>query len=148
MRIDDTRRREIDSKRGRSNISKSNLDTPSIFSNMLQEEEKIYTEHSLDIGELRRQIDEAGVALEEDPSLDEFNHFRDLIRTLTEKVSKEAYKLRTVGFAFRSKEYSIVTTIDEELSSLYKLIINEHKNHLAIANKVIKIKGLVVDVLS
>lgn len=148
MRIEDTRRREIDNKRGKSNINRNNLDTPSIFSTMLREEDKVYTEHSLDLGELRRQIDEAGIALEEDPSLEEFNHFRDLIKILTEKVLKEAYKLRTVGFAFRSKEYSIVTTIDEELSSLYKLIINEHRNHLAIANKVIKIKGLVVDVLS
>jgi len=148
VRIEDTRRREIDNKKGRSNINKGNLDTPSIFSTMLREEEKVYTEHSLDLGELRKQIDEAGVALEADPSLEEFNHFRDLIKILTEKVSKEAYKLRTVGFAFRSKEYSIVTTINEELSSLYKLIINEHKNHLVIANKVIRIKGLVVDVLS
>lgn len=148
MRIEDTKLREIENRRGKNNVAKNTLNTPSLFSTMLQEEETVHTSYSLDLEELRKQIDVAGNALEREPSLEEFTHFRDLIKTLTEKVSKEAYKLRTVGFAFRSKEYSIVTTIDEELSSLYKLIISEHKNHLAIANKVIRIKGLVVDVLS
>lgn len=145
MRIEERRSREIETKK--KHIALGNNNSISVFGSILGEEEKVFTEYKLDLEELKRDIDEAGEALEREPSLEEFNHFRDLIRALTKKVSKEAYRLRTVGFSFR-KQYTIVATINEELNSLYRLVISEQKNHLSIANKVIKLRGLVVDVLS
>ncbi len=148
MRIEDTRLRELENKRGFRKSKLNSSDKPELFSMMIEEEKQVSHNSKTDLEELKREIDETGAILEQNPSIEEFNYFRDLIKTLTEKVSKEAYRLRTVGFSFSNKEYNIVQVINEELNSLYKLIMSEHKNHLAIVNRVIKIKGLVVDILS
>lgn len=149
MRIEERRSREIDTKKKRASSS-SPVMPNQIFSAILQEEEEVNETINIELDSLREEIAEAGDALEKEPSMEEFNHFRDLIKALTEKVTKEAYRLKTVGF-YRKRQYvqyKIISTIDEELSSLYKLIISENKNHLAIAGKIISLKGLVLDILS
>ena len=42
----------------------------------------------------------------------------------------------------------IAAGVNEELDSLYRLIMSEQKNHIAIANKVMRLKGLVLDLMS
>ncbi len=148
MRIEDTKLRELENRKSFSNSKKVSNKPNELFSVMLEEHEETSKTLQIDLMELKKEIDETASILEENPSMEEFLYFRDLIKTLTEKVIKEAYRLKTVGFAFSSKEYNIVQVIDEELNSLYKLIISEHKNHLAIVNRVLKIKGLVIDILS
>ena len=46
------------------------------------------------------------------------------------------------------KTYNVVAKINEELDSLYRDIIAEQKNHIAIANKVMRLKGLVLNLIS
>ena len=47
-----------------------------------------------------------------------------------------------------SENYNVVAKINEELDSLYRDIIAEQKNHIAIANKVMRLKGLVLNLIS
>ena len=79
-------------------------------------------------------------------NIKEFQKFRDLIRALVEKVIKDAYRVRNLNM--NRKTYNVVAKINEELDSLYRDIIAEQKNHIAIANKVMRLKGLVLNLIS
>ena len=82
-------------------------------------------------------------------NLERLQKFRDLIRSLTDKLVKDAYRIRIVSsYMRRGREYQVVSKINEELDSLYRLIMSEQKNHIAIANKVMRLKGLVLDLMS
>lgn len=147
MRIEDFKQHELSAKKKKGASATSASAGISPFSQILSVEETEFTDYKVELESLRQEIEEAGSALEEEPSLAEFNKFRDLIRSLTKKVSKEAYKLKTVGIITR-KQYTVIATIDKELNDLYKLVMSEQKNRIAIASKVVKLKGLVIDVLS
>ena len=118
------------------------------FATMLEEEKEI-KRYSYELDELKRQIYDAGNMLEKSANIKDFQKFRDLIRALTDKLVKDAYRIRIVSsYMRRGREYQVVSKINEELDSLYKLIMTEQKNHIAIANKVMRLKGLVLDLMS
>lgn len=118
------------------------------FAAMLEEEKEI-KRHSYELDELKRQLYDAGNKLEKSADIKDFQKFRDLIRTLTDKLVKDAYRIRTVSSYMKiGKEYKIVSNINKELDSLYKLIMIEQKNHILIANKVMRLKGLILDLIS
>lgn len=133
-----------------SSLHRSSLHSSIVspFSQMLSVEETEHSVHKMELEQLRNEIEEAGTALDKVPTLKEFNKFRDLIGVLTQKVTKEAYRLRTVGLYSHNRQHQVIATINQELSELYKLVMSEQKNRIAIASRVIKLKGLVVDVLS
>ena len=118
------------------------------FAAMLEEEKEI-KRYSYELDELKRQIYDAGNMLEKSANMKDFQKFRDLIRSLTDKLVKDAYRIRIVSsYMRRGREYQVVSKINEELDSLYRLIMSEQKNHIAIANKVMRLKGLVLDLMS
>ncbi|WP_432632857.1 DUF327 family protein, partial [Brachyspira sp.] len=69
-----------------------------------------------------------------------------LIRALVEKVIKDAYRVRNLSM--NKKTYNVVSKINEELDSLYRDIIKNQKDHIAIANRVMRLKGLVLNLIS
>ena len=111
----------------------------SSFAAMLEEEREI-RKYSLELDELKRQIYDAGNALEKSANIKEFYRFRDLITTKTKKVVKHAYKVRI--------KFQVISKINEELDALYREIMREQKNHIAIANKMMRLKGLVLNLMS
>ncbi|WP_297285324.1 YaaR family protein [uncultured Brachyspira sp.] len=111
----------------------------SSFAAMLEEEREI-RKYSLELDELKRQIYDAGNALEKSANIKDFYRFRDLITSLTEKVVKHAYKVRI--------KFQVISKINEELDALYREIMREQKNHIAIANKMMRLKGLVLNLMS
>ena len=111
----------------------------SSFAAMLEEEIEI-RKYSLELDELKRQIYDAGNALEKSANIKDFYRFRDLITSLTEKVVKHAYKVRI--------KFQVISKINEELDALYREIMREQKNHIAIANKMMRLKGLVLNLMS
>ncbi len=147
MKIDTLKARR--NLRTKSGVSRTSLHSSIVspFSQMLNIEETEHDVYKMELEQLRNEIEEAGSALDKVPTLKEFNKFRDLIGVLTQKVSKEAFKLKTIGLYSRNK-HQIIYTINAELSQLYQLVMSEQKNRIAIASKVIRLNGLVVDVLS
>ncbi|WP_295298095.1 YaaR family protein [uncultured Brachyspira sp.] len=111
----------------------------SSFAAMLEEDREI-RKYSLELDELKRQIYDAGNALEKSANIKDFYRFRDLITSLTEKVVKHAYKVRI--------KFQVISKINEELDALYREIMREQKNHIAIANKMMRLKGLVLNLMS
>lgn len=98
------------------------------------------------IGELERY----GEGLATAPSVKSFVLYRNTLEKLL-KLSSDAYQVtssyQTVDQG-RTKEYLRVEVISKELESLLSLIKNRSKDSLAIAEKVISIKGLVIDLVS
>jgi uncharacterized protein YaaR (DUF327 family) len=102
-----------------------------------------------EINELRKEIENAGDRLEKEPTIPNFKQFRDILSRLAKRISNEAYRLEKCGGTPQNpRYYEIITTINVEADKLYNLIICEQKNNMAIIEKVIGIKGLVVDLIT
>ncbi len=147
VRIDELKTKQslqTKNKRTKNTAHKSSI---SPFSQMLSIEETEFEDIQIELEQIRAEIEEVGSALEDAPSLKEFNKFRDLIRVLTQKVSKQAYKSKTIIGRCSNKKYQIIQTVNTDLNDLYRLILSEQKNRIAIASKIIKLKGLVLDLL-
>ena len=145
IRVGERRNREINLNNILMDSSPKVSVVSSNFASMLEEDMEI-KKYSYELNELKKQIYDAGNALEKSSNIKEFQKFRDLIRALVEKVIKDAYRVRNLNM--NRKTYNVVAKINEELDSLYREIIAEQKNHIAIANKVMRLKGLVLNLIS
>jgi len=99
--------------------------------------------------QLRTDLENAGILLEQEPTILNFKNFRELLSKLAKQVSSEAYRLEKVGGTpTNPRYYEIITIIDKEADKLYELVVKEQKDRMAITASVIGIKGLVVDLLT
>lgn len=101
-------------------------------------------------GELERlkgEIDLAGERLEHEPTIVNFRRFRELIGALAKKVSSEAYRVELLGGSGGGRLHEVISVIDKEADLLYHLVMREQKDHIRIAAQIIKIRGLVVDII-
>jgi uncharacterized protein YaaR (DUF327 family) len=140
--------RKIDIKStGSSSASKSLVQT--LFSTEMLTEERKINDYEHEIDELRKEVGTAGDNLEKEPTIPNFKHFRDILSKLAKRISTEAYRLEKCGGTPQNPRYfEIITTINVEADKLYNLVVREQKNNMAITEKVIGIKGLVVDLIT
>jgi uncharacterized protein YaaR (DUF327 family) len=129
--------------------SSSPKGTASLFASKLAQQQYEPGFYEGEIDELRKEIEQFGEALEKEPTLSNFGKFRESLSRLAKKITNEAYRLEKIGGTPQNPRYfEIITIINAEADRLYDLIIRENKNHLAIAAKVINIKGMVVDLIT
>lgn len=148
MRVQDTSSlKELEKNtRGASTFKKG---LTSFFASELTLREDEIASHEKDVEELRKEIEDAGNKLTQEPTLANFGHFRDLLSKLAKRVSAEAYRLEKFGGTPQNPRYfEIITVINSEADKLYKLIIRENRDNMAITASVIGIKGLVVDLVT
>lgn len=127
-------------------VSGTTITGRSLFSTELLHKESNNSEFKTEIENLKNEIDVAGEKLENEPTLANFRRFRDALSMLAKRINSEAYRLEKFGGTPQNpRYYEIITTIDKEADQLYKLIIHSHLNNMAITEKVIGIKGLVID---
>jgi uncharacterized protein YaaR (DUF327 family) len=150
MRIDEkTEARRID-KKTKGAASKSVAGTGSaLFAGRLSQVAKSSStgEYVGELQRLKEEVDKAGDNLEREPTIANFKVFRELIAALAKKVSAEAYRIETVGGGFSGRTHEVMTVIDKEADLLYHLVMREQKDHIRILAQIMKIKGLVVDLL-
>lgn len=139
--------RDIDKKSDkRSSFFKGSA---SLFASELTQQQSEYGFFEGELDELRKEIELSGEKLEKEPTLANFGQFRELLSRLAKRITTEAYRLEKIGGTPQNPRYfEIITVINAEADRLYNLIIHENKNHLAIAAKVINIKGMVVDLIT
>lgn len=102
-----------------------------------------------DIETLRKEVENIGSRLAQEPTLANFKQFRDLLSKVAKRVSAEAYRLEKFGGTPQNPRYfEIITVINSEADNLYRLIVSENRDNMAITAKVIGIKGLVVDLVT
>ncbi|CAG0951339.1 YaaR family protein [Geobacter sp.] len=151
MRINDKiSSRDVEKKAGKGTLVRSGGgegNSPFVRALSLRRTEiDTYEQQLLD---LKDEIDRAGTELEREPTIANFRSFRDLIATLAKTVTSNAYRLERVGgTTINPRCFEIVTVIDREADSLLRLIMTENKDRLAITNKIMELKGLIVDFLT
>jgi uncharacterized protein len=102
-----------------------------------------------EVENLRHEIETVGDRLAQEPTLPNFKRFRDLLSRLAKRISSEAYRLEKIGGTPQNpRSFEIITVINAEADKLYNLIVQDHRDSMAITAKVIGIKGLVVDLIT
>lgn len=104
------------------------------------------------IQEKMSQLDELGRQLERAPSMKTFLAYRSAVQKLVGQIlppslgiskTMSPVNLKTL----EAKEYHTVQVLNEELASLLSLVREKELRNFEIANRVVRIKGLLVDVL-
>ena len=145
--IDSSSLRELDKNRKSGSPVKKMM--TSFFADELTHHEEKTNVYQDDIDTLRSNIEKAGNLLTSDPTLANLKNFRDLLSSLAKRVNAEAYRLEKFGGTAQNPRYhEIITVINREADQLYNLIVKENKDTMAIAARIIGIKGLVVDLIT
>ena len=119
------------------------------FASLLTEKQYVIMDYETEIAELKQNIDSAGDALEKEPTLDNFKKFRDLLGQFAKRITTEAYRLEKIGGTPQNPRYfEIIRIINTEADKLYSLILDQQRNRMAIIEKVIGIKGLVINLIT
>jgi uncharacterized protein YaaR (DUF327 family) len=141
--------RKIETKSSSTSSVKNGSLIRTLFAAEMHQHENEVDCYDQEINELRKEIENAGARLEKEPTIPNFKQFRDILSRLAKRISNEAYRLEKCGGTPQNpRYYEIITTINVEADKLYNLIICEQKNNMAIIEKVIGIKGLVVDLIT
>ena len=107
------------------------------------------TSYEQEVENLRYEIEMVGDKLAQEPTLPNFQRFRELLSKLAKRISNEAYRLEKIGGTPQNpRSFEIITVINAEADKLYNLIIQANRDSMAIIAKVIGIKGLVVDLIT
>lgn len=120
--------------------------TSALFAGRLTQVSKPSEEYVGELERLKDAIDKAGELLEQEPTITNFKAFRELIAGLAKKVSSEAYRMELLGSS-TGRTHEIISVIDKEADLLYHLVMREQKDHIRIVAQIIRIKGLVVDLM-
>ncbi len=103
----------------------------------------------LELQDLRRRLDQAGEALDRDPTIKNLEAFRNLIVTLTRKITANAYRLeRILGSWNNAHTQHVIKVIDREADSLLALVMRDNQDRIRITANILEIRGLIVDILS
>lgn len=146
MRISDRlSSRDVDKKGKQESLSRSDV-SGSQFVRTLTRNRSEFENYEQELQVLKDELDKVGNELEREPTIANFRTFRDLIGRITKNVTSHAYRLQRVGgTTLNPRCFEIITVIDREADNLYRLIMTENKDRLAITNKILELKGLVVD---
>ncbi|HML78300.1 YaaR family protein [Geobacter sulfurreducens] len=137
--------RDVDKKGKQESLSRSDV-SGSPFVRTLTRNRSEFETHEQELQILKDELDKVGNELEREPTIANFRTFRDLIGRITKNVTSHAYRLQRVGgTTLNPRCFEIITVIDREADNLYRLIMTENKDRLAITNKILELKGLVVD---
>ncbi|NVN90690.1 MAG: YaaR family protein [Desulfuromonadales bacterium] len=132
-----------------SKTTSKNFESGSSFAVSLNNKQSDMDCYAQGITVLRSDIETAGDNLEKDPNLENFKKFRELLSQMAKLISTEAYRLEKIGGTPQNPRYfEIIRIINSEADHLYKLVLNEQRNRMAIVEKVIGIKGLVVNLIT
>lgn len=149
MRVSDLRRKNLDNRSSRAPVEKGGGLVRTLFSRRLTHEEEQIDQLPQQLQAFKESIDQAGDLLDQEPTIANFRAFRDLVAGMTKRVLEMAYRIEKVGgTAIDPRYHEMVALIDREADSLYRLMLQQQKNHLAITKKIMEIKGLVIDLLS
>lgn len=130
-------------------VGASTVKGSSIFSSALNSQQSSLEKYENEVSFLQQEIEAAGDALTQEPTLPNFIKFRDILSALAKTITNEAYRLEKFGGTPQNPRcYEIIRVINAEADSLYGLIIQSHNKNISITEKVIGIKGLVVDLLT
>ncbi|SNB47087.1 YaaR family protein [Geobacter sp. DSM 9736] len=150
MRINDNLpSTEVEKKKKTKASSRGADNAGSLFATRLSARVAELQDVGLELHELKEEIDRAAVTLDREPTVANFRAFRDLLSSFAKKASSQAYRVERVrSSGITPHEHELVAVIDREADELYRLIVSEQKDRIAITGKIVRIKGIVVNFLT
>jgi uncharacterized protein YaaR (DUF327 family) len=143
----DLKSRDVDKKK--SNTSARKVTGNPSFASTLSHVGDSTDSYGKEIDVLKNEIRLAGDKLEQEPTLDNFRKFKELLSRFAKRINAEAYCLEKIGgTALNPRYFEAIKVINKEADELYTLIVSEQRNRMAIIEKVIGIKGLVVNLVT
>ena len=135
--------------KGSSKSIASKSDSTLSFADALQSKSSEQDSYTQEVDQLRQEIDTAGDALMKEPTLANFKKYKDLLGQLAKRISNEAYHLEKIGgTAMNPRYFEVIKVINSEADELYKLIVSQQRDNMKVIEKVIGIKGMVVDLIT
>ncbi len=150
MRIDDrmrTRPHSTSEKTRGPGASRPSDTTAAAFARALEQQMDIQSRESMleRLDELRQELDNAGKRLDKSPTLTNYHLFMQNLKSITELVQSSAYRVVTVNAAAL---HEVVLTVDEQADELYQMVMAEQKDRVRITHQIMRIQGLVINMLS
>ena len=111
---------------------------------------KLDTTYQKDIQSMLTNLNELGEKLSSIPTLYTFEQYKDTLKKLIKKLVDKNYvpENQKIYYGYgKEKKLTLIKTIDNSLDKLLKNIRCEHRNNLSIANEIVKIKGLIINIL-
>lgn len=135
---------------GHANTNEGKSEKINSFSNVLKAKQ-VETKNK-EIFSLVTSLDHLGDQLKKTPTLEIYNRYRNQIKNIIKLIVPKAVGLKRTFTRpnvqnLMGKEFHILNVIDQELDSLLKMIKEKEKNRLVLVDKVIGIKGLIIDLL-
>ena len=102
------------------------------------------------IFEMMSELDKLGQQLEKFTSIADYARYKAAVKKIVKSLVPNAFSINKT-FSQPSvrnpqtREYHIITAIDEELLSLLELVKKKERDNMKIAGKVVRIKGLIID---
>ena len=103
----------------------------------------IFDSDNIDLDELTSQLEEAGDNLEVDPTLDNFNCFKDSIGKFARKATSIAYCMDKILSSWR-RPLVVTCVIDERTDYLYHNTMYAQQLNIKIASEVNDIRGMIL----
>ena len=72
--------------------------------------------------------------------------YKNLIKEYLESVLKHMYEIKKDISFWQTQYFITVDTVDAKLEELTKMLLNQEKDNLGIANTIDEIAGLIVDI--
>jgi len=96
-----------------------------------------------DLEEMAAQLEEAGDSLEDEPSLDNFNCFKDSVGRFARNVTRLAYRMEKVLIP-RQRSQVVTSIIDEGGDYLYRTTMAGQQLHFQLAGEIGDIRGMIL----
>jgi uncharacterized protein YaaR (DUF327 family) len=98
-------------------------------------------------------IDKFGNDLEKAPSPYQFQQYKIAIRKLIAAVVPNAYSIETIQGRvnpknLQIKSYQVVKIVDQKLETILSYVHAKNQSSFNIANKIVEIKGLILDIIN
>lgn len=134
----------VEGKAGLGKNGSDKVNKTSDFSTALNNANKDNAEHHL--GEMLKDIEKLGKKLTSTRSVEDADSYKRKIQEYLDYVVKNAYVLRKEAGPFNYGVHVRIEVINKKLDELTRVVINEQKDNLELADKISEIRGLLIDV--
>ncbi|MCS7234269.1 MAG: YaaR family protein [Synergistetes bacterium] len=149
MRIDSVSDRGGASEREIRKKKRVSLTVSPFFETLKEAELSLETEEKgeeRDLNDILRELDEAASSLKDDPSLENLNKYKELVRAFLKEVLSKAYKVREVISRRSGKLFILVERVNKALEELIDRVLRKQFDALWLASKLEEIRGLLIDI--
>ena len=131
-------------------VSTTTTPTPASFATILQAHADASRSSSISL--TFQKLEQISHKLTNNPSIEHFHRYKQIITTFFKQAIPIAYQLYTTQGSLnpktmQKKEYFLIKQVNKEIATILQLIQQKERNNLRLLSHTTTIKGLLLDVL-